>query len=171
MIHVYCGEGKGKTTAAIGLAVRHAGSGGKVLFVQFMKCSDTGELHAFEKIPQITVLRNLCKHGFSFSMTDEEKAIVTASHNQNLVSAWGAVQSGACTMLVLDEIASAYDLNLINREQVDSLIDRIGTVELILTGRNPSQHMLEKADYITEMKSVRHPYQTNGTKARKGIEF
>ncbi|MEG1523932.1 MAG: cob(I)yrinic acid a,c-diamide adenosyltransferase [Clostridia bacterium] len=170
MIHVYMGDGKGKTTAAIGLAVRHAGSGGRVLFVQFMKCMDTGELHVFDQLEAITVLRNTCRHGFSFAMTDQERMLVTAAHNENLAKASTACRSGRCTLLVLDEIASAYALNLIDRDAVDALVDAADMPELVLTGRDPSAHMLERADYITEMKLIRHPY-TIGIQARRGIEF
>ena len=172
MIHLYYGDGKGKTTAAIGLAVRHAGAGGNVLLVQFLKSGETGELKALSQIPEITVLRNEFAHGFAFKMTEAERARVTAAHNANLVQAAEALEQGTCTLLVLDEIAPACELALIDREAVDALIRRakeLGT-ELVLTGRNPSQQMMAAADYVTQMRCVRHPYQ-QGTAARKGVEY
>ena len=170
MIHVYCGDGKGKTTAAVGLAVRHAGCGGRVLFVQFMKCPPTGEIPCLEELPGITVLRNTCHHGFSFAMTEEERASVRQNHDQNLEKARQAVKDGACTLLVLDEAASAYELELLDREALQALVREIGGVELVLTGRNPAPFMLDAADYVTEMKALKHPY-SRGISARKGVEY
>ena len=170
MIHVYTGDGKGKTTAAVGLAVRHAGAGKPVLFVQFMKCTPTGELAALEQLNGVTVLRNACRHGFSFAMTQEERAMVTASHNANLSRAAEAARTGACSLLVLDEVTSAYALGLIDRAAVDALIDSAAETELVLTGREPTEHMLGAADYVTQMTLVKHPY-ARGVGARKGIEY
>lgn len=171
MIHVYTGDGKGKTTAAVGLAVRHAGTGGSVLFVQFLKCTPSGEITAFASIPGVTVLRNDIRHGFTFNMSDADKARVTASHDANLACAVETVRAGGCTMLVLDEITSAYALDLIDRAAVDALLDDLpDAVELVLTGREPSRHMLDAADYVTEMKLIKHPY-TRGVQARRGVEF
>ncbi len=170
MIHVYTGDGKGKTTAAVGLAVRHAGAGKTVLFVQFMKCMPTGELAALGQLSGITVLRNACRHGFSFAMTEEERAMVTASHNANLRRAAEAARTGACSLIVLDEVTSAYALDLIDRAAVDALIDGAAETELVLTGRDPAKHMLDAADYVTQMTLVKHPY-TRGVHARKGIEY
>ncbi len=170
MIHVYCGDGKGKTTAAVGLTVRHAGSGGRVLFVQFMKCTPTGEVTAMEQLPNITVLRNTVRHGFSFNMSDKERAAVTACHNGNLAVALEAARAHAYSLIVLDEVASAYALSLIDRDAVDRLIGIAGETELVLTGRDPAQSMLDAADYVTEMKLVKHPY-TRGVQARKGVEY
>ena len=170
MIHVYCGDGKGKTTAAVGLAVRHAGCGGRVLFVQFLKCMPTGELAAFEKLEGITVLRNSRLHGFSNRMDASEKAMVRAMHDENLQKAAEALKTGEYTMVVLDEICAACQLALVNQDAVNALMDGAGATELVLTGRNPSPYMLEKADYITEMKLIRHPY-SKGIGARKGVEY
>ena len=169
MIHIYCGDGKGKTTAALGLILRHVGAGGQAVLAQFLKSSPTGELAALERLG-VPVLRNDLPHGFFPSMTDETKAAVTAQHNATLSTVTRLTRESACTLLVLDELCAAYNLGLVDRAAVLSLLDEHGSAELVLTGRDPAPELLERADYITEMKLVRHPYE-KGVKARKGIEF
>ena len=169
MIHIYCGNGKGKTTAALGLVLRHVGAGGSAVFAQFLKSSPTGELAALERI-QVPVLRNNLPHGFFPSMSDETKAAVTAMHNATLAEAARLARTNACTLLVLDELCAAYSLGLIDRAMALALLDDHGAAELVLTGRDPAPELLERADYITEMKLVRHPSE-KGVQARKGIEF
>jgi cob(I)alamin adenosyltransferase len=169
MIHIYCGDGKGKTTAALGLIVRHVGAGGRAVLAQFLKSSPTGELASLEKLG-VPVYRNDLPHGFFPSMTDETKAAVTALHNTTLATVTRLTRDGACTLLVLDELCAAYGLGLVDRAAVLSLLDDHGSAELVLTGRDPAPELLERADYITEMKLVKHPYE-KGVKARKGIEY
>jgi len=170
MIHVYTEYGKGKTTAAVGLAIRHAGTGGHVVFVQFLKSTASGEITVLENNPNITVLRNQVKHGFSFSMTEEQKQVVTKEHNKNLSAALDLMAQQPVTMLILDELCAAYTLGLVDQDAVDKLITNPGKVELVITGRDPTDNILQAADYITEMKLVRHPYE-KGVPARKGVEF
>lgn len=171
MIHLYTGDGKGKTTAAIGLLIRYAGSGAYALFTQFMKYSPTQELKAFEKFTNITVVRNQTKHGFSINMTDEVKAAVRKEQTRHLADAAACAAGGTCKFIVLDEIVSAYALDLVDRDLFDRFLDDCpADVELVLTGRDPTPHMLEKADYVTEMKKIKHPYD-KGVMARKGIEY
>lgn len=170
MIHLYIGNGQGKTSAATGLAVRHAGSGGRVAFVQFLKSAPSGEIAVLESIPRVSVLRNREAHGFSIDMSEEQKRRVRASHNENLAKAQAMISHGAITLLVLDELCSAYALDLIDRAAADALIQSAGDVELVITGRDPSQSLLDAADYITDMACVRHPYE-RGIPARRGVEF
>ena len=87
LIHLYTGEGKGKTTAAVGLAVRAAGAGKRVMFLQFMKGRDTGELHALDQLPGIEILRSKKDFGFYFQMTEEQKEELTRIHNELLEQA------------------------------------------------------------------------------------
>ena len=169
MIHIYCGDGKGKTTAGLGLILRHVGAGGSAVLAQFLKSSPTGELAALERLG-VPILRNDLPHGFFPSMTDETKARVLAQHNRTLAEAARLARTNACTLLVLDELCAAYNLGLIDRAAALDLLDDHGAAELVLTGRDPAPELLERADYITEMKLVRHPYE-RGVKARKGIEF
>jgi len=169
MIHLYYGDGKGKTTAALGLIVRHAGSGGQAVLAQFLKSMPTGELAALETLG-IPVYRNDLPHGFFPSMTEETKAAVAAMHDRTLAEVTRLVQTHACTLLVLDELCAALSLKLIDSGAVFALLDNPGETEIVITGRDPSPSLIDRADYITEMKLIRHPYQ-KGVQARKGIEF
>lgn len=169
MIHIYCGDGKGKTTAAIGLITRHAGSGGKAVLAQFLKSAPTGELASLATL-HVSVFRNTLPHGFSPSMDAEMKARVTKMHNETLKTVTQIARSNQCTLLVLDELCAALSLELIDHDAVISLIKDHGDAELVITGRDPSDELLSAADYVTEMKLIKHPY-IKGVKARKGIEF
>ena len=167
MVHIYCGDGKGKTTAAIGLAVRMAGYGKKVMFVQFMKGSYTGELEMLIARRNIKVMRCDRHYGFFRSMTDDDKEDIFQYHNANLrYVEWNMTDYD---MLVLDEVFSAYNHDLLDRELLRDIIDNYKG-ELVLTGRDPQEWFTERADYITEMKKIKHPYD-KGIKAREGIEF
>lgn len=167
MMHIYCGDGKGKTTASLGLALRAAGAGMSVCFVQFMKGGATSELNALKLIPEITVMRCDKNFGFFNSMTDSDKADITACHNRLIAAAF---KSNA-DVIILDEFNSAYELNLIDRKNSEQLIfnGRINA-EIILTGRNPAGIFIEEADYVSEIRCIKHPFQ-KGVTARRGIEF
>lgn len=167
MLQIYCGDGKGKTTASLGLALRMAGAGMKVAFVQFMKGGETAELETLKLIPQITVMRCDRDYGFFWTLSDSDKAELSACHNDLLDKAF----SGEYDAVILDEFNSAYRYGLMDREKAEKLVTGNCTErEIILTGRDPDTVFTDKADYISEIKCVRHPY-TNGVKARKGIEY
>lgn len=171
MVHVYHGDGKGKTTAAMGLAIRSAGVGNLVVIVQFLKGSPTGEIEVLSRIPEITVLRNQEDLGFVKWMTEEEKKQAEMMHNINLMQAIELINQGKCDLLVLDELASTYNYGLVDQNMVQTLLEmRPKDLEIVITGREPAQLFMDHADYITEMKKIRHPYD-NGTPARKGVEF
>lgn len=171
LIHIYTGEGKGKTTAALGLAMRAAGRGKRVLFVQFFKGSDTGELHTAELLPNITVLRLEKKHGFFKYMNEAQKAEVYEEHTLLLSKAWELVREGAYELLILDEAISAYHHNALDKEKLEAFIhNKPDALELVLTGRNAPEIFIDIADYATEMRKVKHPYE-KGISAREGIEF
>ncbi|MDD4312632.1 MAG: cob(I)yrinic acid a,c-diamide adenosyltransferase, partial [Eubacteriales bacterium] len=168
MIHIYCGDGKGKTTAALGLICRHVGAGGKAVLAQFLKSLPTGELATLEKLG-VPVYRNELPHGFFPNMNDEMKARVREMHDQTLAEVTRLARTNKCSLLVLDELCAGLSLGLIDREKVLSLLDDHGNAELVITGRNPEEALLSRADYITEMKLIRHPFE-KGVRARKGIE-
>ena len=171
MVHVYHGDGKGKTTAAMGLAIRSAGVGNLVVIVQFLKGSPTGEIEVLSRIQEITVLRNQEDLGFVKWMTEEEKKQAEMMHNINLMQAIELINQGKCDLLVLDELASTYNYGLVDQNMVQTLLEmRPKDLEIVITGREPAQLFMDHADYITEMKKIRHPYD-NGTPARKGVEF
>lgn len=169
MIHIYCGDGKGKTTAALGLICRHVGTGGKAVLAQFLKSLPTGELKTLELL-QVPVYRNELPHGFFPNMSEEMQKKVREMHNSTLAEVTRMARANECTLLVLDELCAALSLGLIDREAVLSLLDSHGQAELVITGRDPEEALLSRADYVTEMKLIKHPYE-KGILARKGIEF
>ncbi len=171
LMHVYMGDGKGKTTAAVGLCVRAAGTGRRTVFVQFMKGGETGEINVLKQLEQVTVLRSEKNFGFYAQMSEADKSEIKQVHNELLARVTNIVNHGECDLLILDELTYPYEWNLISKESVDELVrNKPEQLELVVTGRNPAEIFLEHADYITEMKAVRHPYE-RGIKARAGIEF
>lgn len=170
LIHLYCGEGKGKTTAAIGLALRAFGQGKTVLILQFLKGRDSGEVKVLKGLG-IPVLRGKAGKKFSRDMTRAEREETRALNTEQLSLAVHMAREEGCDMLILDEAAAAYRLNLVDREMLRELVENKPTrLELVLTGRDPAPFMRDAADYITEMKKIRHPYD-KGTAARRGVEF
>ncbi len=169
--HLYCGDGKGKTTAAIGLAVRALGSGKRVMLVQFLKGGAGGELQLLQQQPNITILHGKPNTPFTWEMTDAQKREVTAYQTEQLRQAISQAEHAQCDLLILDEIMAAYNLELIDAEMLRKFIcNKPPHLELVLTGRDPAAYMLEHADYITEMKKIKHPFDRN-LEARRGIEW
>jgi cob(I)alamin adenosyltransferase len=170
LIHVYYGDGKGKTTASLGLSIRAAGAGMKVVVVQFLKSRKTSELNILKTIPNITVLRGREGTPFSFVMTEEEREKCRLVHLENLQAGIILAESGNCDLLILDEAIGAYNEGLIDRQLLQNFVrHKPEQLELVLTGRNPDQWMIECADYVTEIKKVKHPFD-KGIQARMGIE-
>ncbi len=170
LIHLYCGDGKGKTTAAVGLAVRAAGAGRKVLFVQFLKDGSSSEVKMLRAMDAVEV--RICEkhYGFVWTMDEEEFARAAQDYAQLLRGALESAKDG-CGLLVLDEAVSACNCGLISeRELLDFIVCRPEGLEIVLTGRDPSKALCAAADYITEMKKLRHPYD-EGMQARLGVEF
>jgi cob(I)alamin adenosyltransferase len=169
MMHVYYGNGKGKTTAALGLAVRAAGCGKKVVIVQFLKNSPSGEETSIGLLPNITLLRG--KAGESFVMSESEKDETTLIHNANLSSASSLAFNSGCDMLILDEGMDALRKGLVDEDLMRRLVfERPENVELVITGHQPVQWLLDEADYVTEMVKKKHPFD-RGITAREGIEY
>lgn len=167
-VHIYCGDGKGKTTCSAGLALRAAGSGFKVIFVQFLKSGHSGEIEMLKKIG-VTVIRSAAPVKFTFQMNEQELA-KTLVINNNLLEQAKAALTNEKTLLVLDEAVGALDKGLLDEERVIKLLEKRGDTEIVLTGRNPSERLVSMADYVSEIKKIKHPYDL-GTDARKGIEF
>ena len=167
---VHTGNGKGKTTAALGLAIRAWGEGLKILILQFIKGGwKYGELKALNKFsPEITVKQ--CGEGFTRrGNTDIEKHKQAAQNALN--EAKDEMLSGKWDMIILDEINYAIDFDLISLQQVLNLIEqKPETLHLVLTGRNAKPEIIDKADLVTEMTEIKHPFK-QGIKAQKGIEF
>lgn len=171
LMHLYYGDGKGKTTAAIGLAVRAAGSGKKVLFVQFMKSKRTGELEGMQRVRGIDMLRSEKRFPFYRDMTKRQKEEQTEIHNRMLGTVLEAVRQKKYDVIILDEITYPYRWALLEEKLLKEAVRLAkGKAELVCTGRDPASFFLEHADYISEMKCVRHPFE-KGIRAREGIEF
>ena len=169
MLHIYCGDGVGKTTASVGLSIRAAGHGMKVLFCQFMKSGESGELNVLRSISNIDVLTPDCKIGFVWKMTEAEKDGVTDSHNRMLK--YIIKNTHKYDLIVMDEFNSTYELGMIDRNSsYEYILETKNVKELVLTGRNPDKKFCDIADYISEIQFVKHPYE-KGIPARKGIEF
>lgn len=169
LIHVYYGDGKGKTTAATGLAIRAAGSGNKVLINRFLKNSHSGELNILNQINNISVTGSEKAFGFSFNMTDDEKKEAAIYYTNQLHSVFKA--AGDYDLLILDEINVAVDLGYVEESVLINYIkEKPEHLEVVLTGRNPSANILAMADYASEIKSIKHPYE-KGVPARTGIEM
>ena len=169
MVHLYCGEGKGKTTAAMGLALRMAGRGKRVVVAQFLKGADSGERYALAMLPQVTLLPLPERVKFSFQLTPEERE---AEQVRYLALAEQARTLGAqpdCGLLVLDEVCAAVNTGLLPLEEVISCLDRAAG-EVVLTGRDTDPALVGLADYITEMGKLRHPFDL-GTAARPVVEY
>jgi len=166
LVHVYTGDGKGKTTAALGLALRAVGQGMKVIIIQFIKgdciCGEhlsAARYHLFEIVQLNT--------GNSFTQNLEELRSTT---EQTLALAEKIVLGGDYDVVILDEIFVAISKGLVSTEQTLNLMNRKpGPMELILTGRGAPKEIIEQADLVTEMVAVKHPF-TKGVMARKGIE-
>ena len=174
LIHLYTGEGKGKTTAAVGLAVRAAGAGKRVIFLQFMKGRDTGELHALDKLPGIEILRSKKDFGFYFQMTEEQKKELTEIHNGLLKRALERTLSGEADVIVLDEVTYPINWKLLDETLLRRLLSREDDKpyfpEIVCTGREPQEWLVNCADYVTRMECVKHPFD-RGIGAREGIEY
>lgn len=168
LIHIYCGDGKGKTTAAVGLCVRAAGGGLRVLFLQFMKNGRTGELSSFEKLDNITVLHGKNTAKFAWKMSAEEKDAAAKIQQEKFDEA--VLLAREYDMLVLDEAVGAVGGGFLDEEKLCAFLDaKPEGLEVVLTGRNPSKALVARADYVSEIKKIKHPYD-NGVGARAGIE-
>jgi cob(I)alamin adenosyltransferase len=170
LVQIFTGNGKGKTTAALGTVIRAAGHGWKICVIFFIKGdSSVGEYRSLAKLPNVVVksygLRKFIRK--TTGINPEEKVQAKAA----LAAAREAVTGGNYDLVVLDEINVAVYFNLIEPEEVLQFIkDKPPRVELILTGRNADRRLIEAADLVTEMVNIKHPFD-KGVKARKGIEF
>ena len=175
LVQIYTGDGKGKTTAAFGAALRAAGQGNKVLIYQFLKPStlDIGERFAIQLgAVRIRIETLDVPWDMSRSLEDEKTvAKIQVAISDALKSLTQTAEKRLYDVLVLDEIVFCLSNGLANLEDVRNLIDkRDPAVEVILTGRDATAELLELADLVTEMKNIRHPFD-KGIPARRGIEY
>jgi cob(I)alamin adenosyltransferase len=168
LIQVYTGNGKGKTTAALGQALRAAGRDKKVLIVQFMKKWDYGELHSLQRIPRITIKTFGTK---DFVYKGKAKEIDYQEAQKAFEEGASGARSGKYDMVIFDELNVAVDFGLIKIEEVINFLkEKPEEVEVIITGRNATSELIDLADLVTEMREIKHPFQ-KGVKARIGIEY
>ncbi|UCF97911.1 MAG: cob(I)yrinic acid a,c-diamide adenosyltransferase [Spirochaetaceae bacterium] len=167
-VQIYTGDGKGKTTAALGLALRAAGRGLKVFIAQFAKGMFYGELEALKRFaPQITLQQYGRKCFIEDEPTEEDMRLAREGWKQIQT----VLQETEYDLLILDEIGIALHYSLVSLEEVTDLIrHKPETLELVLTGRKIPEQLYQQADLVTEMREIKHYYNT-GVKARKGIEF
>lgn len=171
LIIVYTGDGKGKTTAALGMALRTVGWGGKVLVLQFIKAWKTGEHKTIEKLlPDITIVP--AGEGFVGIMGDKKpKSVHNVSAKNALEYAKKEIMSNKWSMVILDEINGALSGGLITLKEVLALLaSKPEEMNLVLTGRDAKPEIIEKAHLVTEMKKIKHPFDA-GILAKKGVDF
>jgi cob(I)alamin adenosyltransferase len=166
-IQVYTGDGKGKTSAALGLALRAAGAGLRVFIVQFAKAQASAELASLERLAaSITVRRYGTARFIDGSPSPEDRAAAT----EGLADAGAALAGGGFDVVILDEACIALHYGLFSLEELLRVIDgRKAGVEVVVTGRKAPQGLIDAADLVTEMREVKHYYRT-GLGARSGIE-
>jgi len=168
-IQVYTGNGKGKTTAALGLAVRAAGHGMRTYIGQFLKGQPTGEIEALRKLAPLVTLEQFGRKEFIRVTEGVEDEDVDRARD-GLRKCLKAMLSGEYRIVVMDEVNTAVHLKILPERDVLAVLEkRPADVELVLTGRYAPAAILDKADLVTEMKDIRH-YGDGGLKAREGIE-
>lgn len=170
MIQVYTGDGKGKTTAALGLAMRAVGHGLRVMIIQFLKGGGPyGELRTAEYLSPLLTIKEMGRGCFVDRKTPQPEDIKACRHA--LMLAKEAICSKEFDLVVLDEVNVAIDLGLVSTQDIlELLAARPAGVEVVLTGRHAPPELIERADLVTEMREVKHYYR-KGILARKGIEY
>lgn len=162
LIHILTGNGKGKTTSATGMAVRALGNGLKVTFVQFLKGTSTGEVKILEKLENVEIIR--CNRATSFNY--DNIPLLRETHNEMLLS---AIETNP-DMLILDEVIGAVNYGYLDKDILLDYLKNHNNTEVVMTGRNAPNYLVDLADYVSEINPVKHPYK-RGIKARKGIEY
>lgn len=171
LVHLYCGEGKGKTTAAVGLCARAAGSGKRVLFVQFFKDGTSSENASLRLLPNVHTMHEPRYFGRVSNMGKEEFEECKRAYSALFDAAISRAAEEKFDLLVLDEAVSSCNHGVIDEGALLRFLkNRPARLEVVLTGREPSAALVEAADYVTEMKKVKHPFDA-GIVARRGIEF
>ena len=183
LVHVITGDGQGKTTSSLGIALRALGSNLKVYMIQFLKSGTTGEVYTIKKhLPGMEIIQfsvdainerqqkidQFRDKGskFTFNPDEQEKeaAMLGFHHAKKIIG------SKDYDLVILDELNTILDKDIIQVKDIIDLMENHGNVELVFTGRDAPQEIIEKADYVSMVKGIKHPWQ-KGIKARKGIEY
>ncbi|MBR4443167.1 MAG: cob(I)yrinic acid a,c-diamide adenosyltransferase [Clostridia bacterium] len=171
-LHVYAGEGKGKTTAAMGLALRSLGHGNRVLVAQFMKKGNSGELAALRTFENAVTITAEPVKGFTFRMSEDELSLTRAQQTAFARRAAEKIADWQPATVVLDELGMALALNLVDETEARRLIDAaLASGETVVTGRSAPVWLAERADYLSRIMAEKHPYAAEGLPARKGVEW
>lgn len=171
MIHIYFGDGKGKTSAAAGLTARAAGHSMKVMFVQFLKSEGSGERLSLEMLESVTLTPCPQELKFTTEMDEHEKQQTAMMFRGLFERSVSAALSQRYDMIVLDEIFDVINEGMLSESEVFEFIANApSSMEIVMTGHNPKERFIDAADYVTEFKKVKHPYD-NGVAGRKGIEY
>ncbi len=172
-IHLYIGNGKGKSTASVGLSIRMMGYGYQVLFTQFLKSMASGEITFFKNNEHlVSVYRPIMRHkAFIWNQTPDQKNETAEDLRQGWLYVMGQLKDSNIRLFVFDELLDVIEMGFIKEEEViNALKSRHEEAEIVLTGRKASESLLALADYVTRMELIKHPYN-NGLQARRGVEY
>ncbi len=172
LVHIYTGDGKGKTTAAVGLGIRAFGRGFRVLMVQFLKGADTGEIETISRLGERFVVRRTEEiKKFTWQMTPGELQQAKEKQQELFDFARSEAAQGNWDLIILDEIMAAINTGMIATESVEDFVrSKPEKLELVLTGRNAPEALINLADYVSDIRAVKHPME-RGVPSRPGIEF
>lgn len=170
LIHIYHGDGKGKTTCAMGLALRNLAYDNKILIAQFLKDGTSGECRMLEKYDNVKLLSANPFSKFTFQMNDEEKSITKESINKMFDLAVSYCVENSVDLLIFDEVCASITTGMLNEDKVINFLKtKPEKLEVVMTGRNPSERLIELADYVSHIEKQKHPFD-KGIPAREGIE-
>lgn len=172
MIHIYTGDGKGKSTAALGLAFRASGHGLRTVVLSFLKDGTSGEVSAAEHVEDIYI--RCCQttvRGFFWNMSEADRACLKDETRKGFLFGLQCARGKRCDILILDEIAGALTNGLLDEKDVIEFLTVYGgEMEIVMTGRDFPESLLELSDYVSEIREIKHPYH-KGTAPRIGIEY
>lgn len=170
LTHIYCGDGKGKTTAAMGLALRAIENNFKVVIAQFLKSGKSSEIILLKKYPNVRFFSYEKLNKFTNCMNETELSECKNANNEILNEVINLCNSDACDVLILDEIIACMNKELLDVNKLyDFIKNRPSNIEVVMTGRNPQEKFIELADYVSEIRKIKHPYD-KGINARLGID-
>ena len=163
MIHLIEGDGKGKTSAAVGMCVRAAGHDWNVLFIQFLKDDSSGEIKPLQRLG-VKTLHSPVNYGFLFQMNEEQKQETAYEYRKMIKEA----TSSDAQLIVLDEVVHAVNFGLLTKDEIEQLLNK--DTEIVLTGRDAPKWLKDLSDYVSDINKVKHPYN-QGIQARVGSEY
>ncbi len=171
LIQIYTGEGKGKTTASVGLSVRAAGRGLKVLFAQYLKSGDSGEVNILGKISGLDYMQVNKNPKFLWKASEDDRIVMYDENNNSLDVLMDSIKENKYDLIIMDEMIHCINKNIVDINKLRSFLESdLRRCEVVLTGRDAPGWLIDIADLVTEMKAVKHPY-SGGMRSREGIEY